>query len=392
MTAIAATGLACEVSYRDVIDGLKATALALSTTRDATRHVELLVIDDTLVITATVPDQAEIRVRIPAAGIEPGVLLVAHAQLQALLTAATKGASKRDLDTATVRIVDTAGDDDTLNVELSGYQLPIAVTRDVSSYPQAPAMPDPTVVVDRAAFTAMFTRVQPAAATDSYVPLLTGVQLHAEPNRVVLIATDRYRISRGHIDTDTTNAHHNGVLPGALTGKLLKLLDGDQLHIGTAEHNGRTWTTIATDTITAHLAAPTTGDYPRVAQLFDLNPDSTLTIDRSTLAAAATRTAAITKALASRSVGARIDVTADTLTLTPGADKGTAHAPAIPITRDGNPEPWASAANPTYLAAALTAFTTDTIEIHLGQPHKPFKLHDPDGTFDHVLMPMRLPN
>jgi len=68
-------------------------------------------------------------------------------------------------------------------------------TLPVEDYPSLPSLPSTAGVVDSDAFAEAVSQVAVAAGRDDTLPMLTGVRLEIEDDRVTLAATDRYRLA-----------------------------------------------------------------------------------------------------------------------------------------------------------------------------------------------------
>src|SRR3712207_1998506 len=68
-------------------------------------------------------------------------------------------------------------------------------TLPVEDYPALPAMPSSAGVVDSDVFAEAVAQVAVAAGRDDTLPMLTGVRVEIEDDRITLAATDRYRLA-----------------------------------------------------------------------------------------------------------------------------------------------------------------------------------------------------
>ncbi|MEX5720210.1 DNA polymerase III subunit beta [Geodermatophilus maliterrae] len=68
-------------------------------------------------------------------------------------------------------------------------------TLPVEDYPSLPSMPSSAGVVDSDVFAEAVAQVAVAAGRDDTLPMLTGVRLEIDDDRVTLAATDRYRLA-----------------------------------------------------------------------------------------------------------------------------------------------------------------------------------------------------
>src|SRR5437763_13667491 len=65
----------------------------------------------------------------------------------------------------------------------------------VDEYPTLPTMPEGSGTIGGDAFTQAVAQVTVAASRDETLPILTGVRMEIEGERLTLLATDRYRLA-----------------------------------------------------------------------------------------------------------------------------------------------------------------------------------------------------
>src|SRR5690625_15099 len=65
----------------------------------------------------------------------------------------------------------------------------------VDDYPALPQMPEISGTIDSDVFTEAVAQVSIAASRDETLPLLTGVRVEIENDKLTLLATDRYRLA-----------------------------------------------------------------------------------------------------------------------------------------------------------------------------------------------------
>ena len=119
---------------------------------------------------------------VPAAVADPGSALV-PGRLLAEITRALP-AAPIDVEADANRLVLTCGS--------TRFTLPLLPVED---YPDLPAMPDEVGRIEGAAFAAAVGQVVVAAGRDETLPVLTGVRMEITGERLVLAATDRYRLA-----------------------------------------------------------------------------------------------------------------------------------------------------------------------------------------------------
>ena len=122
------------------------------------------------------------RLQIPADVSEEGTILVSGRLLADI---------SRSLPSAPVD-VSTDGTKVTLTCRSSRFNL---ATMPVGDYPELPALPDISGVVDGEAFAEAVSQVIIAASRDDTLPILTGVRMEIEDDLITLLSTDRYRLA-----------------------------------------------------------------------------------------------------------------------------------------------------------------------------------------------------
>ncbi|MFD9061429.1 DNA polymerase III subunit beta [Kitasatospora purpeofusca] len=316
-----------------------------------------------------------------------------------------------------------------VDIELSGARLLLTCgtarftlpTLPVDEYPALPPVPDTMLTVDADALASAVAQVAVAASTDDALPVLTGVQMVLEGQRLTLAGTDRYRFGVRELTVKPT-----GTLPA---GKPKRKKKGADAEPDTAEEVRRAACTVlvpakflsdATRAMAGEhptalgwndgqltLSTPGSsfgtrlleGEFPRFRGLFPAPEDAELTL-----------TVAVDDALAalkrvSLVASARTPVRLAVTTASDGATElrleaghgDDAHATdRIPCNTVGGLEGGAAIAfNPGYLADALKALATPEATVHITHQHKPALLTGRagnlgDNDYEHLLMPIRL--
>jgi len=65
----------------------------------------------------------------------------------------------------------------------------------VDDYPTLPSAPEPTGTIQGDVFTQAVAQVAIAADRGDTLPILTGVRMEIEGDKITLLATDRYRLA-----------------------------------------------------------------------------------------------------------------------------------------------------------------------------------------------------
>ncbi len=289
----------------------------------------------------------------------------------------------------------------TINCGNSRFSLP---TMPVEDYPQLPVMPQLAGTVPAEQLAHAVAQVAIAAGRDDTLPMLTGVRLEIEGERLTLAATDRFRLAVRELDwspEDTTQssavlipartlAEVAKALAGAGTVKLA-LSAGDGM-LGVAG-GGRRATTRLLD-----------AEFPRFRQLIPAEHTSAAVIEVTALTEAIKRVALVTDRVAQ----VRMEFTEDGLRLAAGGDDVGSAEEELPCELDG--APLMIAFNPGYLIDSLGALHTERALLTFTTPNRPALVRpaptteaDPgtDGVpqgigepvpgYLHLLMPVRLP-
>ena len=266
------------------------------------------------------------------------------------------------------------------------------LTMPVEDYPALPAMPDVigTVAGDRLA--EAVAQVTVAASRDDTLPLLTGVRMEIEGEKMTLLATDRYRLALRELpwfparpDVSRVALVRARTLSDAarsLGGSdevTLALSTGVGVDLIGFEAGGRHTTSLLVD-----------GDYPAVRRLF---PDETpihAVVDLAALTEAARRVSLV----AERNTPIRLAFSEGQVVLDAGQGDDAQASEALETTLVG--EDITVAFNPQYLLDGLGALTTPFVRLSFTHPNKPVEFTgqaavdgDDDGSYRHLLVPIR---
>jgi len=201
------------------------------------------------------------RSQIPADVSEPGTVLVSGRLLAEISRALP--AKPVDVVLEGTKVIVTCG--------ASRFTL---LTMPVEDYPNLPSMPATAGTVDGDELTHAVAQVSVAASRDDTLPLLTGVRVEIEGEKVTLLATDRYRLALRELtwkpaspDISTVALVRARTLSdaakslGSAGSVTVALSTGAGVDLIGFEAAGRQTTSLLVD-----------GDYPAVRRLF---PDET---------------------------------------------------------------------------------------------------------------------
>ncbi|SFP30554.1 DNA polymerase-3 subunit beta [Amycolatopsis arida] len=210
-----------------------------------------------------------------------------HAEGRALVAAKPLAETLRALDADQVRLV-VEGPRLAVRTPTARFALPLL---DTDAHPGVPAPPPVTGSVRGEAWRRAVLAVAPTASRDGTLPIFTGLRLWAEGDRLVLLATDRYRMAMAELPwRPEPNASRLDLLaPAGVLADVAKQVGRGEtvaLHAD-PDRVGLTW---ATDSFsTALLAMPFPDD--RARRLLESVVAGTADVDADTVAAAVRRAA-----------------------------------------------------------------------------------------------------
>lgn len=319
------------------------------------------------------------RSEIPAEVAEPGTVLVSGR----LLAEISRALPNKPVDVALEgnKVVVTCG--------ASRFTL---LTMPVDEYPALPGLPEVSGTVAGDAFTHAVAQVTVAASRDDTLPLLTGVRVEIEGERITLLSTDRYRLALRELTwTPATPGFSavalvrartlNDVAKSLGSGGLVNvgLSTGQGLDLVGFEAGGRQTTSQLVE-----------GDYPAVRRLF---PDSTpihAVVATAPLIEAAKRVSLV----AERNTPIRLSFSEGQVVLDAGHGDDAQASEALEAVLVG--EDIAVAFNPQFLLDGLGALGTDFVRLSFTHPNKPVEFTgqgsldgEDDSAYRYLLVPIR---
>ncbi|MGL5908450.1 MAG: DNA polymerase III subunit beta, partial [Phycicoccus sp.] len=260
-------------------------------------------------------------------------------------------------------------------------------------YPTLPSAPERSGTVDGQLFTQAVTQVSVAADRGDTLPILTGVRVEVEGDRMTLLATDRYRLAMRelHWNPTATDASHVVLVPArtlADTARALGASGSVDVALGTsAGGDGLVGFEAGRRRTTSRLLD---GEYPKVSSIFPTSSDSEAVIRTADLVEAVKRVALV----AERNTPVRLRFTDGQVAIEAGAGDDAQASEAVEATLSG-PE-IEIAFNPGYLLDGLGAVGTEWSRVSFTQPSRPAVLSgqteidgEADTSYRYVLMPVR---
>ncbi|HEX6197652.1 MAG TPA: DNA polymerase III subunit beta [Jiangellaceae bacterium] len=320
------------------------------------------------------------RVSVPGEVADPGTALVSGRLLADIARALPDRPVDFSADSSKVSL--TCG-----SARFSLLLLPL------EEYPALPVQPEPSGTVDGALFAEAVSQVAVAAGRDDMLPTLTGVRVEIEGERVVLAATDRYRLA---VREFTWRPSHSDVSARALVPArtlldAAKTLGGGDVTLALAgtdqdsligmSGGGRQTTSRLID-----------GEWvPNYERLFPAEPTTIARVEMSALIESAKRVALV----AERNTPIHLSFEDEQVTLEAGSGDDAQASEALAASVQG--PAIKTGFNPQYLQDGLQAIDAPFVHLSFTDPKKAAVLQgaesldsDPIAGYRYLAMPVRV--
>ncbi|MGP4058297.1 DNA polymerase III subunit beta [Mycobacterium sp. 4D054] len=332
------------------------------------------------------------EVQIPAEIASPGSVLVSGRLLSDIVRALP--AKPVDVSVEGTRVSLTCGS--------ARFSLP---TMAVEDYPTLPTLPDETGVVSSDLFAEAIGQVAVAAGRDDTLPMLTGIRVEISGEKVVLAATDRFRLAVRELTWSTSAAGIEAavLVPAKTLAEAAKAgTDGAEVHLslGSGPSVGKEGLLGIRSKGKRSTTRLLDAEFPKFRQLLPTEHTAVATIGVAELTEAIKRVALV----ADRGAQVRMEFADDVLRLSAGADDVGRAEEDLAVQFSG--DPLTIAFNPTYLTDGLSSLHADRVTFGFTTPSRPAVLR-PAGEDDaaagsgpfpaaqtdyvYLLMPVRLP-
>jgi DNA polymerase-3 subunit beta len=246
-----------------------------------------------------------------------------------------------------------------------------------------PKLPDATgaqtFTVDSDTFLSTVSKVARSASRDESRPVLTGVLVRFEGAKLVMAATDSYRLSVKETELADAAPELEAIIPARALTELSRLAGGDTIDLGVHENHvvfgtGDAWLT------TRRID----GQFPNYRQLLPESFEVELTLPKSELADVVRRASV----LALRNSPLRLRLTDGELTVSAQTqDVGETHE-TMPAAYTG--DEFVIGFNAEFLRDGVESIVGDDVKVKLINPLRPAILEDAAGDFTYLIMPIRL--
>ena len=234
--------------------------------------------------------------------------------------------------------------------------------------------------VDREMLLETVARVSRSASRDESRPVLTGVLMRFEPGKLVMAATDSYRLSVKETVTEGSVPELEAIVPARALGELARIAQaGEGIELGVHE-NQVVFTTGDALLTTRRID----GQFPNYRQLVPETFDHELMLPREELLDVVRRVAV----MAQRNSPLRLRFADGELTVSAQTqDVGEARE-SLPVSFSG--EPLEIGFNAEFLRDGVESVTGEQLRLKLISPLRPAVLQGEDVDFLYLIMPIRL--
>jgi DNA polymerase-3 subunit beta len=251
----------------------------------------------------------------------------------------------------------------------------------VEDFPRLPEVTAaPTFGVDADTLLATVSQVSRSASRDESRPVLTGILVRFEPERLVMAATDSYRLSVKETPLEGSQQELEAIIPARALTELGRVATGvGELELGV--HENQVVFRAGDVTLTTRRID---GQFPNYKQLLPETFERTVTLARGELLDVVRRVSV----MAQRNAPLRLRFNEGELTVSAQTqDVGEA---TETLAVDWSGEPLEIGFNPEFLREGVESVSSDDLELNLISPLRPAVIKGESDEFRYLIMPIRL--
>ena len=255
-------------------------------------------------------------------------------------------------------------------------------TYNAEDFPRLPEFADTqTFAVDREALLETIARVARAASRDEARPVLTGVLVQFAADKLVMAATDSYRLAVKETTLAAPAPDLEAIVPSRALQELARVAgDADEIAVGVQENQvlfsvGGVWLT------TRRID----GQFPNYRQLLPETFEHELTVPRAELLDVVRRASVMIQ----RATPLQLRFAEGEVTVVARTHEVGESTESMPVAYAG--EPLEIGFNAEFLREGLESVEGDDVRLKLISPLRPAVLTDEGGDFTYLVMPIRLP-
>jgi DNA polymerase III subunit beta len=250
-------------------------------------------------------------------------------------------------------------------------------------FPRLPEIEDASAfTVEKEAFVDTIARVSRSASRDESRPVLTGVLVRFEGDKLVMAATDSYRLSvKETALSNSPGREIEAIVPARALGELARIAqgDGETIQVGVQENQ----VVFGVDDVWL-TARRIDGQFPNYKQLLPESFEAEVAMPREEFLDVVRRTSV----LAQRKSPLRLRFEDGELTVSAQTqDVGEAHE-SLPVSYSG--EALEIGFNAEFLRDGLESINDESVRLKLISPLRPGLIHGESDDFLYLIMPIRL--
>ncbi|HEX6701743.1 MAG TPA: DNA polymerase III subunit beta [Gaiellaceae bacterium] len=254
-------------------------------------------------------------------------------------------------------------------------------TYNAEDFPRLPELGSlDTFLVDREALLDTVARVARSASRDESRPVLTGILARFEGGKIVMAATDSYRLSVKETALEGKAPELEAIIPARALGELARIAQtGEELELGVHENQ----VVFAVDGVWL-TTRRIDGQFPNYKQLLPEQFEHELALPRSELLDVVRRTSV----MAQRNSPLRLRFSDGELTVSAQTqDIGEAQE-TLPVAYTG--DPLEIGFNAEFLRDGIESIDADELRLNLISPLRPAVMKGEGDDFSYLIMPIRL--
>ena len=255
-------------------------------------------------------------------------------------------------------------------------------THNAEDFPRLPELTDTqTFEIDREALLETIGRVARAASRDEARPVLTGVLVQFTGDKLVMAATDSYRLAVKETTLGSPAPDLEAIVPSRALQELSRVAGGaDEVAVGVQENQvlfsaGGVWLT------TRRID----GQFPNYRQLLPETFEHELTVPRAELLDVVRRASVMIQ----RATPLQLRFADGEVTVVARTHEVGESQESMPVAYTG--EPLEIGFNAEFLREGLESVEGDDVRLKLISPLRPAILTDEADDFTYLVMPIRLP-
>jgi DNA polymerase-3 subunit beta len=255
-------------------------------------------------------------------------------------------------------------------------------TYNAEDFPRLPELTETeTFAVDREALLETILRVARAASRDEARPVLTGVLVQFAGDKLVMAATDSYRLAVKETTLSSSAPELEAIVPSRALQELSRIPgDGDEIAVGVQE-NQVIFATSGVWLTTRRID----GQFPNYKQLLPEAFEYELTVPRLELLDVVKRASVMIQ----RSTSLQIRFAEGELTVIARTHEVGESKESMPIAFTG--EPLEMGFNADFLRDGLESLEGYDVRVKLISPLRPAVIQGEGDDFTYLVMPIRLP-